>query len=306
MSSVGKIAHPIMPAQLYREKRLNTARSNYTSAFGIYRPRLGVTFPRLICGEGKARHPNSCSSISNPQLLLLFYLYSSPSFLRVLHFRSTRSCARSLTREGGGTTWGARTRAVISSKPRPSGGHPRPAAQGHRPRPVHFLHSWPRPPSRFPAGREGPWEGAQPPGRPGAERGGRRGEMQVGRAPRAGLGLPQSRPLVPTLSKGPRPKSKEPQKGLWRPGPSLDLAPVFWESLGQPASRPQLSHLPNGLQPVSPAALEGSNDGSKRNPRGLLLISPPRHLAPTSSGFPRSSQGTELSEERWSWGNGSS
>lgn len=119
----------------------------------------------MIGGEGEARHPNSCRSISNPQLLLLFYLYSTPSFLRVLHFRPTCSCSHSLTRQGEEGTRGAvRTRGSYQRAPPITGGRPRPI--GHPvagPGPVQCLHSRPGPPPR-PAGREGPCQGARPAG----------------------------------------------------------------------------------------------------------------------------------------------
>lgn len=232
-----------------------------------------MTFPRLICGEGKARHPNSCSSISNPQLLLLFYLYSSPSFLRVLHFRSTRSCARSLTREGGGTTWGARTRAVISSKPCPSGGHPRPAAQGHRPRPVRFLHSWPGLlPGSLQAERARGREHS-PLGDPGQteEAGGEKRKWGGHREP--GWGCHRAGPSSPLSPRGQEPRAKSPRKGSGgpaRPSTWHQCSGRAWASppLGLSCPTCQMGCSPFAPQPSRAATtgVRGTLEASSSSP----------------------------------------
>lgn len=115
------------------EKHLNTASANYTSVIGIHRPRRGVTFPKSDCWGGKARHPNSCRPISNPQLLVLFYLYSPPSLrCSVLDPHAAVPEAS----RGGGCTRGGKALGGHIQEPRPAQAGAQTASWSQRQRPV--------------------------------------------------------------------------------------------------------------------------------------------------------------------------
>lgn len=55
------------------KKHLNTACSNYTSATGIHRPQLGVTFPKSDCG-GQGRAPQQLQIRLKPTIIIIIIL----------------------------------------------------------------------------------------------------------------------------------------------------------------------------------------------------------------------------------------